>query len=62
MMCIDPLILMEAQLEGSFVPIERYARQFRSLFELVDRAAPPFIEELDYVAREGPIMTWHRME
>jgi len=30
------------------VPIERYARQFKSLFELIDRAAPPFIEELDY--------------
>lgn len=33
---------------GSNLPIERYARQFQSLKELVDRAAPPFIEELDY--------------
>lgn len=33
---------------GSLVPVERYARQFKSLFELIDRVAPPFIEELDY--------------
>jgi len=33
---------------GSKLPIERYARQFQSLFELIDKVAPPFIEELDY--------------
>mmetsp|Transcript_81173 Transcript_81173/g.210878 ORF Transcript_81173/g.210878 Transcript_81173/m.210878 type:complete len:973 (+) Transcript_81173:131-3049(+) len=33
---------------GSQLPIERYAAQFKSLLELLDRAAPPFIEELDY--------------
>lgn len=33
---------------GSYLPIERYAQQFQSLLELLDRAAPPFIEELDY--------------
>lgn len=33
---------------GSYVPIEKYARQFQSLFELLDRVAPPFLEELDY--------------
>ncbi|CAL1141530.1 unnamed protein product [Cladocopium goreaui] len=45
---LDLFVVRQIASIGSFVPIERYARQFRSLFDLVDRAAPPFIEELDY--------------
>ncbi|CAE7571505.1 unnamed protein product [Symbiodinium microadriaticum] len=45
---LDLFVVRKLAAIGSFVPIERYARQFKSIFELVDRAAPPFIEELDY--------------
>eukprot|EP00913_Durusdinium_trenchii_P001761 g1631.t2 len=45
---LDLFVVRQIASIGSFSPIERYARQFRSLFQLVDRAAPPFIEELDY--------------
>eukprot|EP00434_Breviolum_minutum_P021552 symbB.v1.2.019022.t1/scaffold1541.1/size112753/4 len=45
---LDLFVVRQIASIGSYVPIERYARQFRSLFDLVDRAAPPFIEELDY--------------
>lgn len=45
---LDLFVVRKLAAIGSFVPIERYARQFKSIFQLVDRAAPPFIEELDY--------------
>mmetsp|Transcript_10552 Transcript_10552/g.24511 ORF Transcript_10552/g.24511 Transcript_10552/m.24511 type:complete len:865 (+) Transcript_10552:38-2632(+) len=45
---LDLFVVRKLASMGSYVPIERYARQFKSIFELVDRAAPPFIEELDY--------------
>lgn len=45
---LDLFVIRRIANLGSYLPIERYARQFASLFELIDRAAPPFIEELDY--------------
>jgi len=45
---LDLFVIRRLAAYGSLLPVERYANQFRSLFELIDRAAPPFIEELDY--------------
>jgi len=45
---LDLYVVRQLSSFGSRLPIERYAAQFRSLVELLDRAAPPFIEELDY--------------
>lgn len=45
---LDLFVIRRISALGAYLPIERYARQFSSLFELIDRAAPPFIEELDY--------------
>jgi len=47
---LDLFVIRQLSIWGSYLPIERFSRQFKSLFELVDRAAPPFIEELDYEA------------
>jgi aarF domain-containing kinase len=45
---LDLFVIRKFSAWGSYLPIERYSRQFKSLFELIDRVAPPFIEELDY--------------
>ncbi|CAE8678345.1 unnamed protein product [Polarella glacialis] len=45
---LDLYVIRRLAAAGQYLPIERYASQFKGLFELIDRAAPPFIEELDY--------------
>lgn len=45
---LDLYVIRRLAALGSLLPIERFARQFSSLFDLIDRVAPPFIEELDY--------------
>ncbi|CAK0859688.1 unnamed protein product [Prorocentrum cordatum] len=45
---LDLYVIRRLAALGSLLPIERFSRQFSSLFDLIDRVAPPFIEELDY--------------
>jgi len=45
---LDLYVMRTAGVLGSALPIERYARQSKSLVELIDLTAPTFITELDY--------------
>mmetsp|Transcript_66604 Transcript_66604/g.124295 ORF Transcript_66604/g.124295 Transcript_66604/m.124295 type:complete len:939 (-) Transcript_66604:113-2929(-) len=45
---LDLYVMRTAGVLGSFLPFERYARQSKSLVELIDLTAPTFITELDY--------------